>query len=380
MPNSLSGSRFDSVLDTAVDGIIVIDERARILVYNKACEALFGHSVDEVRGKNINVLMPTDYARHHDGYMANYISTGVKKIIGIGREVRGRHKDGTEFPLELSVGEALTPEGRQFIGILRDLRPRYAAEERLSQLQADLVHMARVSAINEMGAALAHEINQPLTAMMLYLQALTRAWEKSGQAKENQSSQAVLDKAVKEAERASAIIQRMRNFVEKRDPKRQHVNLDSLIDEALELTMTGMRRSATIERIEAPKGLCVSVDPVQIQQILVNLLRNACEAVHGQDNGLIHVSSGRTRGAAWITIKDNGPGIKAEDLPKLFKAFESGKKTGMGIGLAISRAIAQNHGGDLEVDPGGRGQGATFTLTIPMVAGDRLEESIHHDN
>lgn len=129
-PPTVSEAQLLSVLDTAVDGIVVMDDHGRIILYNKACETLFGYTADEVRGKNVKVLMPADYARAHDGYVSNYLSTGEKKIIGIGREVRARHRDGTEFPIELSVGEARTPDGRQFIGIMRDIRSRRQVERR----------------------------------------------------------------------------------------------------------------------------------------------------------------------------------------------------------------------------------------------------------
>ncbi|MBV6656563.1 MAG: PAS domain S-box protein, partial [Devosiaceae bacterium] len=124
MPKSVSEVRLDSLLDTAVDGIILIDDEMKILVFNSACEELFGYSADEVIGSNVSMLMPREYAAEHDGYVERYMSTGEKRIIGIGREVRGQHRDGSDFPLELSVGEALTPAGRQFVGIVRDLRPR----------------------------------------------------------------------------------------------------------------------------------------------------------------------------------------------------------------------------------------------------------------
>ena len=143
---SVSKARLHSVLDTAVDGIVVMDDRARIILYNKACETLFGYSAEDVRGKNVKILMPADYAAAHDGYVKHYLDTGERRIIGIGREVRARHRDGTEFPIELSVGEAATPEGRQFIGIMRDLRGRKAVEQRLANAQAQLVSMARVNA------------------------------------------------------------------------------------------------------------------------------------------------------------------------------------------------------------------------------------------
>lgn len=361
---TVSDARLASVLDTAADGIIVIDDRARILVFNKACEQMFGISAADAVGQNVKLVMPTEYAADHDQYVASYIRTGVKKIIGIGREVRGRHADGTVFPLELSVGEAATPDGRQFIGILRDLRPRKESEQRLADLQSELVHLARVSAIDEMGAAIAHELNQPLTALMLYLQAIRRAHSKGVDI--NSMVGDILDKATGEAERAGHIIQRMRQFVEKRDPERHLRNLDPLVDEAIDLTLLGQTHRVRIIRETSGNLPDVSVDPVQIQQIVVNLVRNGIEAAAQTSEPALRVSTRVADGAVRIEVQDNGSGIAPDALPKLFEAFASSKRRGMGLGLAISRTIAQNHGGDLMVDPGGNGKGACFALVLPV--------------
>lgn len=363
-PPTVSEAQLLSVLDTAADGIIVIDERARILVFNKACEQMFGIPTAEAVGKNVKIMMPMEYAAEHDEYVGSYIRTGMKKIIGIGREVRGRHADGTIFPLELSVGEAATPDGRQFIGILRDLRPRKESEQRLADLQSELVHLARVSAIDEMGAAIAHELNQPLTALILYLQAIRRAHQKGIDI--NKVVGDILDKAAGEAERAGHIIQRMRQFVEKREPERHVRDINPLVDDAIELTLLGQSHRIRVDREPGGELPHVSVDPVQVQQIVVNLVRNAIEAASGTADPAIRVSTRMKDGNVVIEVEDNGPGIAPQALPKLFEAFASSKRRGMGLGLAISRTIAQNHGGDLMVDPGGNGKGACFSLVLPV--------------
>ncbi|NJO53888.1 MAG: PAS domain S-box protein [Bacteroidales bacterium] len=366
-PRTVSDARLDSVLDTAVDGIIVTDERGRVLMFNQACERLFGWSEDEILGRNITLLMPPDCAADHDGYVSTYMTTGVRKIIGIGREVLGQHREGTIFPIELSVGEANTPDGRQFIGILRDLRPRKEAEQRLNQLQSDLLHMARVSAMDEMGAALAHELNQPLTAVMLYLQAIARA--NAREARQgggfSENTKLILDKAVREAERAGNIIQRMRQFVEKREPERRLLELNPLVDDAVELTLLGHRRGTRIVRQLGEDLPQVLVDPVQVQQIVVNLVRNALEVVRGASTPEVRVTTRTVNGMVEMAVEDNGPGVPPEAMENLFRAFATSKRTGLGLGLAISRTIAQNHSGDLIVDPGGSGKGACFILQLP---------------
>ncbi|GAB5508958.1 MAG: hypothetical protein Rhims3KO_03590 [Hyphomicrobiales bacterium] len=373
---SVSEARLDSLLNTAVDGIILIDDSLRILVFNTACEQLFGYSAEEVIGENVSLLMPREYAQEHDGYVHRYVETGERRIIGIGREVRGKHRDGTDFPLELSVGEALTPEGRQFVGIVRDLRPRKAVERRLNQLQAELVHLARVSAMDEMGSAVAHELNQPLTAVMLYLQAVTRRIQGSGgEATEDPMIVETINKAKREAERAGNIIQRMRHFVEKREPDRRAVQLRPLIEDTLELTRVGTNSEGIAMHLEADDDLpAVDVDPVQIQQIMVNLLRNAFEAVRASTNPRVVVAVDLKPQSITVRVSDSGPGIPKEVHDRLFKAFATSKRTGMGLGLSISRSIAQNHGGDLTVDPGGNGQGASFMLTLPRTDGQQMKD------
>lgn len=365
VPPSVSEARLVSVLGTAVDGIVVMDDHGRIILFNKACEKLFGYSADEVRGRNVKMLMPRDYADAHDGYLSHYLETGEKRIIGIGREVRGRHRDGTEFPIELSVGEAATPEGRQFIGIMRDIRSRKAVERRLAEAQAQLVSITRISALDEMGAAIAHELNQPLTAIMLYLQAARRKVA-AGDAPDDKLVE-IVDKGVKEAERASQIIQRMRQFVEKREPERRCVSVAALIEECLDLVRLGDACDGVDIAAELDPALPeINADPVQIQQVLVNLARNAVEAVRKVERKRVRIAARLAGAEVEIRVSDSGGGVPAEVVPSLFKAFSGSKRRGLGLGLTISRSIAQNHGGDLSVEPMGAGDGATFVLRLPV--------------
>jgi two-component system sensor kinase FixL len=367
---TVSGAQLGSVLDTAVDGIIIIDEHGRMLTFNKACERMFGYGAAEALGQNVAILCPPEHAAAHDGYIDAYKRTGHRKIIGIGREVRARRKDGTFFPIDLSVGEARTPEGRQFIGILRDLTARKESQRRMNELQADLIRLARVSALDEMGAALAHELNQPLTAVILYLQAvereLRRAQEKGHSEDADARRFAILKKAQQEAQRAGSIIQRIRQLVEKRGPERRPIDLNAIVDDAIELTLIGQDRLVRIVRDFHPGLPTIEADQVQVQQVVVNLVRNAFEAVRGREGAQIVVSTSLDDRHALLSIEDNGPGIPADRIDDLFQAFKTGKRSGMGLGLAISRTIAQSHGGELLVDPGGEGRGARFVVRLPF--------------
>ena len=369
-------ARLLSILDTAVDGICVIDTNGRILSFNRACERLFGYMASEVVGENIKIVMPDEYSSRHDSYLENYIATGEAQIIGYGREVRARHKSGREFPVELSVGEANTPDGRQFVGILRDLRPRKIQEERLNRMQSQLVHFARVNAMDEMGAAIAHELNQPLTAVMLYLQAISRK-ARSQDVGLDPKILDILDRTVREARRAGQIIQRMRQFVENREAERRSAGVGELIDESLELVLLGQYTlSVNVIRDDEEDIPPVDVDPVQIQQILVNLIRNALEVVKDADERWIRISSRCDEEDVVIEVADSGPGISPANLRNLFRAFSSTKKKGLGLGLAISKSIAQSHGGDLSVDAGGDGRGAIFTLKLPLDRGNAASADI----
>jgi two-component system, LuxR family, sensor kinase FixL len=376
---TVSDARWSSVLNTAVDGIIVIDECGKVLIYNKACERMFGFTAEEITGENVSMLMPPEHAHTHDQYLTNYKTTGTRRIIGIGREVRARHRDGSYFHIDLSVGEAQTPDGRQFVGILRDLTARKDTEARLQELQSDLIRLARVSALDEMGSALAHELNQPLTAIMLYLQAVEREFARaraSGHTEEtDQRAKTILDKARREAQRAGSIIQRIRSLVEKREPERKPVDLNAIIDDAVDLTMLGQDRGVIVARNYQEDLPQIEVDPVQIQQVVVNLVRNAYEAVKSCKGGRIEISTSADEKSVTLTIGDNGPGIPEDRVDDLFQAFKTGKRSGMGIGLAISRTIAQTHGGELSVDPGGGGRGATFVIRLPFHAVARREEN-----
>jgi two-component system sensor kinase FixL len=265
------------------------------------------------------------------------------------------------------VGEALTPDGRQFIGILRDLSARVEAESRLNELQADLIRLARISALDEMGLALAHELNQPLTAIMLYLQAAARELSRAREIPSGDNkAHLILEKARREAHRAGSIIQRLRQLTEKRAPERRSIDLNAIVEDAVDLTLIGHDRSVRMIR-DYREGLpSIEADQVQLQQVVVNLVRNAFEAVRGRRNAEIVVSTGLEDRHALFCVMDNGPGIPPERHADLFQAFKTGKQSGMGLGLAISRTIVQSHGGELLVDPGGNGHGARFVVRLPL--------------
>ncbi len=358
---------FHSLLDTAIDGIIVTDDNGYILAFNKACEELFGYSASEIMGQGISKIMPRSEAAHHGRHLTRYLETGKKRIIGIGRELNARRRDGSEFPIELSIGEANTNTGRQFIGIIRDISWRKQSEARQRQLQHDLEHLARLSAMTELGAAIAHELNQPLTAIMLYMQAATRNAGSSGL---DDDTRGILEKAASEAERAGKILRGMRRFIEKGEVERRAVSIHEVIHEAVDL----MSQSLIDKGIELhfsldEKGgqVQVNAEPVQIQQILVNLVRNAVDALKQAAEKKILIETVIRDKMVEIAVEDSGPGLDEDILPNLFRAFSASQNGGMGLGLAISRSIARRHDGELTTAAPQNGRGARFVLTLPLI-------------
>ena len=345
--------QLEALIHTAVDGILCIDRAGHVSLYNPACERIFGWTADEVLGRNVSMLMPPRYAERHDGFITNYLTTGTPRIIGIGREVEGLRKDGSEFPMDLSVGEFETGGESCFVGIVRDLSQRVAAERRLRDLQAQLTHMGRVGAVAEMGSALAHELNQPLTAISLFLTASERSLEA-----DPAKARELFARAQDEALRAGEIV-------------RREVRLADIVVDAAELcSVVDDGGRARVDLSGVDETLEVFADPTQIRQVLVNLVKNAIDATSEQDARIIRVRvSAGDDGMAAIEVEDNGPGIAHDLVPNLFSPFVTSKKDGLGIGLSICRTIAESHGGSLElVDPARRDRlpGACFRLNLPM--------------
>jgi two-component system sensor kinase FixL len=237
-------SLFSALIRTAVDGIMVIDEHGLIQVYNAACARLFQYSEAEVLGQNVKMLMPAPYREGHDDYLSRYKRTGEARIVGIGREVSGQRKDGSTFPMYLSVGDGMLHGKRAFVGIVHDLSTLYhereAYEEHLVSLREELVHVARVSELGQVSAGIAHEINQPLAAMLNYANAAKRL-AASGKAEDMEKVHSALTKIAEQVERAGQIVQRMRDFLEKRADQRALEDIVSIVDDAMALGLIGAK-------------------------------------------------------------------------------------------------------------------------------------------
>jgi len=358
-----------SILDTVPDAMVVIDADGLISSFSAAAERLFGWSAQEVLGRNVRVLMPEPYHHAHDGYMARYMRTGERRIIGIGRIVVGARKDGSTFPMELSVGE--TAGDRPFFtGFVRDLSERQQAEARLQDMQAELVHVSRLLAMGEMASTLAHEINQPLSAIAHLLTGSRRLIHK-GREEDKPKIDDALEKAAAQALRAGDVIQRMRAFVARGDSERSTESLPKLIEEASALALIGAKELRVDVRFKLdPRAGLVFVDRVQIQQVLLNLIRNAIEAMQQSPHRQLLISTGIDgAGVALVCVSDTGAGVGEEIAGQLFQPFMTTKAQGMGVGLSISKSIIESHGGRIWVEANPEG-GAVFKFTLPLAIGE----------
>ncbi len=353
------------ILETVADAIIVIDGKAAIQSFSAAAERQFGYTQDEVLGRNVSILMPEPYREKHDAYMHRYHDTGERRIIGIGREVLGRRKDGSIFPMYLSVGEGQLDGERLYVGIIHDLTGQQATERRLRELQEELLQVSRMSGMGQMASSLAHELNQPLTAITSLLQAARRMLGNADPSAAVRARETV-EKASQQVLRAGEIIRRLREFTARGEIEKSVVAVDQMIDEAVALARASNRFGPAQVIVDVSGVGVVLADKIQIQQVLLNLIRNALEAMEGLARQVLTIRAVLKGEFVEIAVEDIGHGIAPEMKARLFEPFITTKDFGMGVGLAICRTIVESHGGRLIADdnPGG---GAIFRLTLPRV-------------
>ena len=484
-------SLFETVVAAAINGVIAINDQGLISVFNSACETMFQYRREEVVGHGISILLASPYREEYENRLRHYQATGEAATAGTARELIGRRRDGSEFPVFLSVGEGQHEGRRTFVVVVQDLtdlhlersmhaeqraflaaivdssndaiisktldgkitswnraaealfgytaaemigtpvtrlfpedrlaeeadilervRAGYAtehyetirvkkdgtpvdvsvtvspirdsggtvigasktvrditeqkqAEARLQTLSAELSHVARVSEMGQVSAAIAHELNQPLTAVLNYTNVAKRLIASSDPAAQAKSYEAV-SKAGEQAIRAGQIIRRLRDFVEKRESTRTLEDINAVTEDALALGLIGTRNGEIRTTLALNADLpSVLIDKVQIQQVLVNLLRNAAEAMADQSRRELTITTARANGdSVLVSVADTGSGISDALAERLFRPFVTTKADGMGIGLAISRSIIESHGGRLTMVPN-PGGGTVFQFILP---------------
>jgi two-component system sensor kinase FixL len=361
-----------SILDTVPDAMVVIDVEGGIIAFSNAAQRLFGYSEAELIGHNVRMLMPSPDREQHDSYIQRYLVTGERRILGGGRMVTGLRKDGVTFPMVLSVGETVSGGERLFTGFVRDLTEKQGAEAQIQKLQSELIHVSRLSAMGTMASTLAHELNQPLTAISNYAEAAGSILD-SGDEEEVEALKEILAEMAGQSVRAGRIVRRLREFIARGEVEKRVEPLAGLITEAAGLALVGAREKGVSSQIDLdPAARTVLVDRVQIQQVLINLIRNGVEAMEASAVRQLTIES-KLQDADMICVSvcDTGPGIAPEIAGQLFQAFVTSKGSGMGLGLSICRTIIEAHGGRINVRPMDGG-GTEFSFTLPRGPEDGL--------
>ena len=356
-----------SIFDTIIDAAVVIDRQGKIISFNRAAVRQFGYAETDMIGENVRALMPEPYSKEHDGYLQRYQATGEKRIIGVDRVVVGRRKDGTTFPMKLAVSEVRSGDDVLYTGFIRDLSEREASAARYEEAQSELARLSRINELGEMASTLAHELNQPLSAIANYVQGCTRMLSGKSDATSVQLREA-LEETGRQSLRAGQIIKHLREFVTGGGTERAPHSVRKLIEEAGVLALLGSRERGvnTVYEFASEVGMA-EVDPVQIQQVLFNLIRNAIEAMRGRERRELSIrASLGDNDFVIIEIADTGPGIADEVKAQLFTPFVTTKPGGMGVGLSISKRIVESHGGLISVSGNDNG-GATFRIELPSV-------------
>jgi two-component system sensor kinase FixL len=370
-----SETHLRSILDTIPDAMIVINSRGVMQFFSNAAERQFGYTAQEAIGRNVSMLMPEPDRTRHDSYLERYRVTGDRRIVGIGRIVTGRRKNGTTFPMHLSVGEMRTGDETYFTGFARDLTEQQQTQHRLQELQSELVHISRLSAMGEMASALAHELNQPLAAISNYMKGSRRLLSASAEPNRDKIENA-LERGAEQAMRAGQIIRRLRDFVARGESEKRVESLTRLIEESGALGLTGARELGVSLQFDLDRrNDLVLVDRVQIQQVLVNLFRNALEAMAASPERRLAASTRAVAGdMIEISVADTGTGFAEGVQQNLFQTFFTTKETGMGVGLSISRSIVEAHGGKMWAENNAFG-GATFHFTLPAAPNESLTDA-----
>ena len=349
-----TAERLSAILESAVDGILAIDEHGTIESVNRAAVDLFGYEREELIGFNVNHLMPSPYAEEHDQYLKNYLRTGEARIIGIGREVTGKRKDGSEFPLYLAVSEGSHEGQRIFTGILRDLTDLRVAEERARSAE----QLASLSVIT---AGIAHDIGTPMNVILGYADMLKDSLDNP---KDRRRAEVISE----QVRRVTDLLQTLLNIARPRKAVRAVVKIDEVLDHAIEFFQEKLR-SRNIEVERRVQGTTTMLgDRDRLEQVFLNLILNAADAMGEGGKLSIAVAPGRDD-CVEITIEDTGHGIEPAALDRIFEPFYTSKDRGKGtgLGLVVSRSIVLDHLGSIDVESA-VGKGTRFILRFPSAS------------
>ena len=370
------------ILETSPAAMVVIDDAGIIRGFGKAAQKLFGYSEEQAVGRNVSMLMAAPHAARHDAHLKRYQTTHERRMMGFTRVENACDCNGHVFPVEITLGEAHVENRTYYIGFLRDVGEQLADRRQLRDILDELAHASRISAMGAFATAIAHELNQPLTAITNYAEGVRDILARRTDLADRDQLVDILDSCSKQAVRAGQLIHRLRDFVRGGQPKIELVDPSALVDNSVTLAMiNGYRRDVRMETMIPPALPLVAVDPVQAQQVLFNLIRNAFEAMHsGDPDG--SGGGGRLRIEAMphdadrieFMVEDNGPGIDPEVSDRLFESFVTTKGGGMGVGLSICKQIVESYGSSIWATRSPSLGGAAFHFTLPAGRESDVEE------
>lgn len=327
-------AQWHAILEATVDGIITVNAQGEILNFNRSASRIFGYSPEEIVGRNVSQLMPEPDSSNHNDYIRNYLQSGEAKIIGIGREVYGRKKNGELFPMYLAVGEVSLPGERLFSGIVRDLTSYH-------KMQEQLVRNENLAALGEMAATVAHEVKNPLASISGAIQVLQDTLDTKD------PRRSVMGEILGQVERLDNTVRQLLVLSKPWKPDLQICDLRFLLRQMTKPFFEAERSGSIrfleqgLETLEAP------VDPALLEKVIINLIQNSLEAM--PEGGTVSIGLAQDSKGAVITLADDGPGLPAEIRDRIFDPFVTSKLDGTGLGLPICRKIMEAHGGSIEV-------------------------------
>ena len=364
--------KFRLAVEASPSGILLVNQTGQIVLVNAHIEELFGYGREELIGQSVEILVPERFASKHPEYRANFLAAPTRRAMGAGRELFGRRKDGSEFPVEIGLNPIETPDGILVLASVVDISARKRAEEEAQLRRAEINRLTRVSLLGEMAGSIAHEVNQPLGAMMANASAMIHFIDR-GHVDAKQLRE-ILSSVVRDGRRASDVIGNIRDTIKKGTAAQKNVALNDIVRNVMHMVQPDAAALSCELRASLAEHLpTIDADPVQIQQVLINLLGNAFDAMRdiSPSKRKVEIATELDAGSVRVSVRDHGLGIGKTSSERLFEQFYTTKEDGLGMGLAIVRSIIQAHSGTISAE-NAEGGGARFVFGLP--AGNRSLE------